>query len=124
MSTTVEVVDGPEPVVVNVVERGAQGLSAFAVWKIQQNRPDAVEQDFWSYLAGLAGGAGGGGGVAQQRFAVNGVASYRAVHTLSGRPSVTLMKLDGTLVYTDVSYAEGVVTLTFPQPFTGVLYLG
>jgi hypothetical protein len=112
---------GPFPVYVNTVERGPTGLSAFALWRIQQGNPALTPQDFYNYLASLASGSGSS---AQQRFVLTAVGSYVANHGISGRPPAVLLNAAGRQVYTDLDYRDGSVSLSFPQPFTGTLFVG
>ena len=119
----VAVVDTPKPVVVRVVERGPQGLSAFATWKASQGNPNLTEQDFYNYIASLVPSSGGGG-LPQRQYNIAGVSDYVAAHNFPYKPAVLLLLASGEEVETDTYHSAGQVRLVFPAPFTGVLYLG
>lgn len=72
------------------------------------------------WLASLA--ALGGGGVLT--FAITGASSFAASHAFAHRPRVWLVDAAGEEVDTDTHHAPGQVTVIFPGPWTGTLYLG
>lgn len=117
------VVDTPKPVVVRVVERGPQGLSAFATWKASQDNPNLTEQDFYNYIASLVPSSGGGG-LPQRQYSLVNASDFTASHSFPYKPSALLLTASGEEVETDTYYTSGQVRLVFPAPFTGVLYLG
>lgn len=70
-----------------------------------------------------APGRDGSGGAALI-FALNSVSSYAATHAFAYKPTVVLLDSGGAPVEADYVYVNSQVVFTFPQPFTGTLYLG
>ena len=57
-------------------------------------------------------------------FSITAASSFTASHGFTYSPRAWLVDQAGELVETDVLYAPGQVTVMFPGPFTGTLYLG
>ena len=71
------------------------------------------------WLASLASG-----GVTVLTLPITAASSFTAPHNFPYRPRTWLIDATGAEVETDVLYAPGQVTVVFPGPFTGTLYLG
>lgn len=68
-------------------------------------------------------GDGSGGTGLPSEFAINNVSEYTVTHSLPYAPSIWLLDTAGRLVFTDVIYTATQVTLVFPSPFTGTLFV-
>ena len=55
---------------------------------------------------------------------IRSASSFTANHDFTYAPRVWLLNAASAEVETDVLYAPGQVTVVFPEPFTGTLYLG
>lgn len=71
------------------------------------------------WLASLATG-----GITVLTFPITSASSFTASHNFPYRPRAWLVDAAGAEVETDILYAPGQVTVIFPGPFTGILYLG
>lgn len=57
-------------------------------------------------------------------FPITAAASFTASHNFVNPPKSWIIDAGNVLVDTDTLYAPGQVTVVFPEPFTGTLYLG
>lgn len=64
-----------------------------------------------------------GGGIPVETFPINNASSLTVSHSFPYAPDVRVVDTNGHNVETDYVYIGSQVSLTFPSPFTGTLYL-